>query len=85
MGKVSRLRYRVEQVLLFCFGLSAMYLLTPAPNRRPDITPPPYSQHDHLTVSTGNDMFGSILNEDDLPPPFLSRCVIYLRLILAML
>ena len=43
MGKVDRLHNKVESLLL-CFGLSALYLPTHDPARRPGITTPPYKK-----------------------------------------
>ena len=45
MGKVVRLCNTVEFILLLpCFGLSALYLLTPDPACRPGITAPLYTR-----------------------------------------
>ena len=69
MGKVFRLTGELN-LLLACFGLSALYFFTPDPARCcPVAQACPYM----VTV-------GSILNEDSLArtPLFLSRYIIYL-------
>ena len=75
MGKVFRLT-RELNLLLSCFWLSALYLPTPFPTRRPDIAPPLYSQYflicSILTLRRWRE--GSTLTEDRPPPSlFLSR------------
>ena len=63
-------------LLLPCFGLSAMYQLTTDPGSQPGISPPPYRTH--ILIWT-IDIVGSILNKDEFVPPplFLARYVVY--------
>ena len=70
MGKVDRLRNRVESFAAL-FWLSALYLPTPDPARRPGITAPPFTKYVLIWS------FGAILNEDALLPPPLSYLGVY--------
>ena len=61
-------------LLLFCLGLSALYLPTD-PARRPDTTPLPHTKH--VLIWSYSSWFNS-QRRRVAPPPFLSRYVIYL-------
>ena len=83
MGKVDRLRNKVEPFAALIWALGSVYLPTTDPARRPSITPQQYTKlvliYDHAACTVVESWFNfSTKTRCPLPPIFLSKYVIFL-------